>query len=758
MEPTSQTTTDDTSAKTTTYVQQKKNNLLDLGHQSPIQVCVSTTSCTENSPSSSPQISPKLQLKFRGENRNKEQLSPNGSSVKDGSTDLSFQGNEDSISRSSESGKSVEFQKSVDSGSCKDFNLRDKKGGDKKKKTSSWYNVLNPSYKSRSDDFKRLFKELPDNERLLVDYSCALQKDILVQGRLYISQNYVCFYANIFRWETVLVIRCIDVTAMTKEKTARVIPNAIQICTELDKHFFTSFGARDKTYLMLFRVWQNALMEQPMSIQELWQCVHYNYGDELGLTSDDDDYIAPPTEDDVKANGMFLMLPEVKDCANKTLKTPTELCIESISMKTSSCKESPSPSTPAENQNIVTGSERENEASDLGDVVDSLPTSSSLPKIVSRNDVTLPTDLSDSTDSDNDLHRGESKCICETHVGKEFFNFIYPVPLDQVFNMLFTESKFYSEFLKTRKTMDLVQSPWLEANGVKTRQITYTLTLGLAMGPKTAQTSEKQTILRETKPGFVYIIEVEAVTMGVPYSDTFYTHHRYCLTYVSPNECRIRVHSQIKYKKSVWGLVKNFIEKNCMAGIEDYMKDLKAAFDQEISKTQQKPLKIRRRRRLHKPDALKSESVIDGTGKNINSTVPGRGALEIGRLVNSPDGLVKIVLFILVVLLCLNALLYYKLWSLETQANKLFLPSTYLDFDFIKNSPLSSEEWAELVQQQEQLHQVEMQKWMEILENSIQLLQQTEDALTTLQKGIRPYQLQRLLHLFGDKVKPVEES
>lgn len=36
------------------------------------------------------------------------------------------------------------------------------------------------------------------------DYSCALQKDILVHGRLYASQNYLCFYANIFRWETLV--------------------------------------------------------------------------------------------------------------------------------------------------------------------------------------------------------------------------------------------------------------------------------------------------------------------------------------------------------------------------------------------------------------------------------------------------------------------------------------------------------------------------------------------------------------------------
>ncbi len=48
-----------------------------------------------------------------------------------------------------------------------------------------------------------LFHSIPD-------YSCALQKDILVQGRLYITQSYICFYANIFRWETVVCVCCFN--------------------------------------------------------------------------------------------------------------------------------------------------------------------------------------------------------------------------------------------------------------------------------------------------------------------------------------------------------------------------------------------------------------------------------------------------------------------------------------------------------------------------------------------------------------------
>lgn len=62
-----------------------------------------------------------------------------------------------------------------------------------------------------------------------------------------------------------------------KEKVAKVIPNAILISTENDKHFLTSFTSRDKTYLMLFRVWQNALMETPVNTQELWQWVRIKW-------------------------------------------------------------------------------------------------------------------------------------------------------------------------------------------------------------------------------------------------------------------------------------------------------------------------------------------------------------------------------------------------------------------------------------------------------------------------------------------------
>ncbi|TDG97312.1 hypothetical protein EPR50_G00224610 [Perca flavescens] len=104
-----------------------------------------------------------------------------------------------------------------------------------------------PTYKQRLDEFRKLFKELPESERLIVDYPCALQRDILLQGRLYLTENWLCFYSNVFRG-TKITLTLKDLITMTREKTARLIPNAIQVCTSTDKFFFTSFSAREKSY------------------------------------------------------------------------------------------------------------------------------------------------------------------------------------------------------------------------------------------------------------------------------------------------------------------------------------------------------------------------------------------------------------------------------------------------------------------------------------------------------------------------------
>jgi hypothetical protein len=52
------------------------------------------------------------------------------------------------------------------------------------------------------------------------------------------------------------------VRAITKEKTVLVIPNAIQVAVTNDKYGFTSLVNRDVTYTIIFKCWQNSLLDQ----------------------------------------------------------------------------------------------------------------------------------------------------------------------------------------------------------------------------------------------------------------------------------------------------------------------------------------------------------------------------------------------------------------------------------------------------------------------------------------------------------------
>lgn len=75
---------------------------------------------------------------------------------------------------------------------------------------------------------------------------------------------------------------------------------------------------------------------QPMSPQELWQWVHYSYGDDLGLTSSDDDYIAP-TQDDEEKFQKILTQDEMNESQDKVGHVLTFHLFTNFSKNVSKC-------------------------------------------------------------------------------------------------------------------------------------------------------------------------------------------------------------------------------------------------------------------------------------------------------------------------------------------------------------------------------------------------------------------------------------
>jgi hypothetical protein len=105
-------------------------------------------------------------------------------------------------------------------------------------------------------DFHRLFRSVPEDDHLIEDYSCALQREIILAGRIYISESHICFSSNILGWINTLVIGFDQVVAIEKETTAMVFPNAIAIQTFHARHTFRSLLSRESTYDLMVNVWK----------------------------------------------------------------------------------------------------------------------------------------------------------------------------------------------------------------------------------------------------------------------------------------------------------------------------------------------------------------------------------------------------------------------------------------------------------------------------------------------------------------------
>ncbi|XP_038634839.1 protein Aster-B isoform X6 [Scyliorhinus canicula] len=755
--------------------------LSSLGHDQ--NMSDSTTDrfgTASNSARSTPACSPILRKRSRSptpQNLEGENMVEKGS---DHSSDKSPSTPEQGIQRSysSQSGRSSKNSKSHKRLSKYDrLNLI--------KKSQSWYNVLSPTYKQRNEDFRKLFKHLPDTERLIVDYSCALQRDILLQGRLYLSENWICFYSNIFRWETLLTVRLKDVCSMTKEKTARLIPNAVQVCTDTEKHFFTSFGARDRTYMMMFRLWQNALLEKPLCPKELWHFVHQCYGNELGLTSDDEDYVPP--DDDFNTMGFCEEIPveevEVNDSTSKSsieVKTDTSPQMQKKSVTNStitSTGSSEAPTSfdgilPEEDDGHLEGEIEVLQAIDKNEI--SLPLIS--PSLDFNDNEDIPTELSDSSETHDEvglttadfkkLKTGEVQAFYEDLNGRQYINEVFHVNVDKLYDLLFTDSQFLRDFFEQRRFTDMVSHPWKkEVNGNQTRVILYTIALSNPLAPKTATVTETQTLYKASQESECYVIDSEVITHDVPYHDYFYTINRYSLTRVAKNKSRLRISTELKYRKQPWGLVKSFIEKNFWSGLDDYFRHL----DIELAKVEkqyaaelhrqspkEKPNKSSTIRRRKRPHMHVRSQHLDETVSPVTTPTDEEMAQRIKHVAGStqtkyipeeiPGGiqlysvskLLLIISFViclsLVLLVFLNMMLFYKLWMLEYTTQSL---TTWHGIRLQESKlPQSQVEWAQLLESQQRYHDTELQKWREILKSSVVLLDQMRDSLITLQKGI----------------------
>lgn len=109
--------------------------------------------------------------------------------------------------------------------------------------------VSEDTHIERGEVLRQLFGDVGEH---VDDFTCAVQSNIILHGRMYVTDRFLCFYSNLFGLEKKIRIPYSHITVITKENTAFVIPNAIAITTYRKEYLFRSFWDRDEVVFFFF--------------------------------------------------------------------------------------------------------------------------------------------------------------------------------------------------------------------------------------------------------------------------------------------------------------------------------------------------------------------------------------------------------------------------------------------------------------------------------------------------------------------------
>ncbi len=111
------------------------------------------------------------------------------------------------------------------------------------------------SFEKKDQELHVIFKSLPQKDRLIMSANVLLQRDVALAGKIYMTQNSVCFHSNILGYVTVLIVQLKEVISITKR--AGSLQNTIVVSSPEAQHTFKTFGKEDKVYNIMKVVWDN---------------------------------------------------------------------------------------------------------------------------------------------------------------------------------------------------------------------------------------------------------------------------------------------------------------------------------------------------------------------------------------------------------------------------------------------------------------------------------------------------------------------
>lgn len=373
----------------------------------------------------------------------------------------------------------------------------------------------------RNTDFHQLFKSIDLTDRLLDDFACALSRDILLQGRIYVSEHNICFNSSLLGWVTNLTIPMEEVVKFEKKSTAGIFPNGIMIETKDAKHNFASFISRDATFEFLKTVWEGTTGNTMMFVE-----------DSLAISEDVD------IDDSSKIESFIMSLDgDTKDIVDSEhVVSDEEPMIDSVS------------------------------ASEKIQVVRFKPDS---PYHNHGPDIHPPTEINGNAD-DNEI---------------ELCNENFAVPMGVLFEILFGESGigFFERFLQDHGSSELTDfakfQPLETDTKVLSREYSYRKALGYSIGPKSTICKVEETIEHLNFHDYI-VVRTLTRTPDVPLGNSFVVKNIYRFKWGKQNSTDLQITFLIEWTSRSW--IKSVIERLTLTGQTDLCRDLIDSVRQEI--------------------------------------------------------------------------------------------------------------------------------------------------------------------------------
>lgn len=375
----------------------------------------------------------------------------------------------------------------------------------------------------RNKDFHTLFKSVPEDDYLIEDYSAALQREILLHGRLYVSERNVCFSSNIMGYITTLVISFDEVMAMEKRNTAMIFPNAIVIQTLHAKNTFASLINRDGTYDLLYGMWKIKhpnLKETetghkldntaiPAKVEEAAESDDASEEDSEVESGEEDDevasYIDPDGTSMVGSDGG-----EVSKVTTNRLVSTTTGAVPPLVIGTASKSGSPDAGGPSAPSGDFPGPAAH-----------------------------APTECTDA----------------DTHFEKPVLDDMVPAPLGKVYSMMFGPASgvCMKKFLEEQDSGDIQIEDDKKGMGESSRTFSYSYIKKLngSIGPKQTKCLVSQTMDTFDLEKAVSVT-CSTQTPDVPSGNVFVTKTRYCLMWGPGNGTRMLMSSGVEWSGKSW--------------------------------------------------------------------------------------------------------------------------------------------------------------------------------------------------------------